>query len=68
MYYDNNKRIYRDKQDIERRCKLDSRMVDRKIKDGEFTYFERRMLTELIVKGIVDMPAIEYATINGPIK
>lgn len=42
MYYDNKKRIYKDKQDIERRCKIDIRKIDQMINNKEFIYFERR--------------------------
>lgn len=42
MYYDNKKRIYKDKQDIERRYKIDKTKIDQMINNKEFIYFERR--------------------------
>lgn len=64
MYYDNKKRIYKDKQDIERRCKIDIRKIDQMINNKEFIYFERRQLANLLLNNTVEFGAIEYSTLD----
>ena len=64
MYYDKKKRIYKDKQDIKRRCKIDIRKIDQMINNKELIYFERRQLANLLLNNIVEFGAIEYSTID----
>ena len=64
MYYYNKKRIYKDKQDIERRCKIDKTKIDQMINNKEFIYFERRQLANLLLNNIVEFGTIEYSTFN----
>lgn len=64
MYYDNKKRIYKDKQDIESRCKIDIKEIDQMINNKEFIYFERKQLAHLLLNNIVEFRTIEYSTFN----
>ena len=64
MYYDNKKMIYKDKQDIERRCKIDITKIDQMINNKEFIYFERRQLANLLLNNTVDFGVIEYSTLD----
>lgn len=64
MYYDNKKRIYKDKQDIERRFKIDIKKIDQMISNKEFIYFERKQLAHLLLNNIVKFRIIEYRTFN----
>lgn len=64
MYYDNKKMIYKDKQDIERRCKIDITKIDQMINNKEFIYFERRQLANLLLNNTVEFGVIEYSTLD----
>ena len=64
MYYDNKKRIYKDKQDIDRRFKIDIRNIDQMINNKEFIYFERRQLANLLLNNTVELGVIEYSTLD----
>lgn len=61
MYYDNKKRIYKDKQDIERRYKIDKTKIDQMINNKEFIYFERRQLANLLLNNVIEFETIEYS-------
>lgn len=64
MYYDNKKRIYKDKYDIESRCNIDIKKIDQMISNKEFIYFERRQLANLLLNNIIEFGTIEYSTFN----
>lgn len=64
MYYDNKKRIYKDKQNIESRCKIDIKKIDQMISNKEFIYFERKQLAYLLLNNIVEFGTIEYSIFN----
>lgn len=64
MYYDNKKRIYKDKQNIGRRCKIDIRKIDQMINNKELIYFERRQLANLLLNNTVEFGVIEYSTLD----